>query len=150
VVPPDPTKPKSRFELFCEAEKIQLPSPRPGFVRTHAALLGAEWAKSVGVEAFDTYNTAVYRAYWEQCANIEDIATLAHIAQEAGLDSAALTESIIAERFADQILPFDDPAYAAGIRHVPTFLFGAEEQLAEAHYVELAYATERFLLRKPV
>ena len=150
--PPEPieeSKPKSRFDLFCEAEGIFLPSPRPGFVRTHNALLAAEWAKSQGPAAFATLNEAIYRAYWERCENIESVATLASLAGSCGLDGDALRESVEAGRFDEKILGFDDGAYNVGIRHVPTFVFGGEEQLAEAHYIELKYASERFLIRQP-
>jgi len=65
-----------------------------------------------------------------------------------GLDPDALEESIRSERHAEAILPFDDPAYAAGIRNVPTFVFGANEQLAEANLDDLRRAAERFLIRR--
>jgi predicted DsbA family dithiol-disulfide isomerase len=69
------------------------------------------------------------------------------LARSAGLDSDAFVAAIEAEQHADRIVPFDDPAYAIGIRHIPTFIFGAEEQMAEANYTDLAHATERFLFR---
>jgi predicted DsbA family dithiol-disulfide isomerase len=146
---PAPTPPPgpSRFDLFCGVEGIPLPEPRPGRLRTHNALLGAEYAKSIG--QFDAFNDAVYVAYWERRENIEDVAVLQALAESVGIDPAALAQSIAEERFNENIVAFDDQAYALGIRHVPTFLFGSEELLAEAHYVELAYATERFLIRKP-
>jgi predicted DsbA family dithiol-disulfide isomerase len=146
ISPPDPSKPLTRFAQFCETEGIALPSPRPGFVRTHHALLGAEWAKAN--HQFEAYNEAVYRAYWERCENIESIDCLISIANSVSLDGEAMASSIRAEQYAERIVAFDDDAYNIGVRHVPTFVFGAEEQLAEAHYVELAFATERFLLRK--
>jgi hypothetical protein len=58
-----------------------------------------------------------------------------------------MIDSIRADRYTENIVPFDDEAYAAGIRHVPTFIFGAEEVLAEANYTDLAHAAERFLFR---
>jgi predicted DsbA family dithiol-disulfide isomerase len=143
------TEKKTRFDLFCDAEGIVMSDQRPGFVRTHNALLGAEWAKTQGLEVFDTYNEAVYRAFWEKFENIEDVNVLKEIATNAGLNAAEMETSIASGEFEAHILKFDDDAYNAGIRHVPTFVFGAEEQLAEAHYADLARATERFLLRKP-
>ncbi|MES2465584.1 MAG: DsbA family protein [Armatimonadota bacterium] len=145
--PPPPPAAKSRFDLFVESEGFVMPTPRPPFVRTHNALLGAEWARAEGPEAFDAYNEAVYRAYWEQGLDISDPEVLRSLADSHGLNGAALTESIRAERYAENILPFDDDAYATGIRHVPTFIFGAEEFLAEANYTDLAHAAERFLFR---
>ncbi len=143
---PDPNAPKGRFDLFCEEEQIFCPQPRPGFVRTHNALLAAEWAKANG--GFDALNEAIYRAYWERCENIESIEVLSAIAQSVGLDGAALAESVAANRYDENIVRFDDSAYDVGIRNVPTFVFGANEQLAEANYPDLKRATERFLLRQ--
>jgi predicted DsbA family dithiol-disulfide isomerase len=144
--PPPPTV-KSRVDLFVESEGFVMPAPRPPFVRTHNALLAAEWARAEGAEAFNTFNEAVYRAYWERCDNISDLEVLEALANSVGLKGASLADSIRADRYTENILPFDDEAYAAGIRHVPTFIFGAEEFLAEANYADLAHAAERFLFR---
>ncbi len=143
--PNAPPRPPGRFDQFLLDENLEMPSPRPAFVRSHAALLGAEFAQAEG--RFDAYNEAVYRAYWERREDISDLTVLEKLAEEAGLPGAALVEAIRSEQQAENIVPFDDEAYALGIRHVPTFLFGAEEKLAEANYSDLAHATERFLFR---
>ncbi len=122
-----------------------MPAPRPAFARSHRALLGAEFARVAG--RFDAYNETVYRAYWEEREDISEPAVLERLAARAGLDAAAFSDAVNAERFAENIVPFDDEAYATGIRHVPTFLFGAEEKMAEANYADLAHAAERFLVR---
>jgi predicted DsbA family dithiol-disulfide isomerase len=122
-------------------------SPRPSFVPSHKALLGAEYAWiEAGSAAFDAYNEAVYRAFWERYEDISDLDVLVRLAAGAGLDEAAFAEAIRSERYADNLIPFDDPIYGIGVRHVPTFLFGAEEQMAEANYSDLAHGAERFLV----
>ncbi|MFM7321871.1 MAG: DsbA family protein [Armatimonadota bacterium] len=146
--PRDPARAKDRFDRFCDEESVDFPEPRPGFVRTHAAMLGAEHARAIDPALERAWHAAVYKAYWLDCADIEDIAVLRAIGESVGLDPDALEESIRAERHADAILPFDDPAYASGIRNVPTFVFGANEQLAEANLDDLRRATERFLIRR--
>ncbi len=146
--PPAPPPAPSRFELFAVAEGITMPTPRPPFTRTHNALLGAEWARSLGdPAAFDTYNDAVYKAFWEQCADIADVDVLAALADGAGLSGAACADSVRAKRWEENITPYDDEAYRVGIRHVPSFIFNGEELLAEAPYADLARAAERFLIR---
>jgi predicted DsbA family dithiol-disulfide isomerase len=145
--PDAPPKPPSRFDLFVEAEGYVMPSPRPKFTRTHHALLGAEYAHALGSQAFDRYNEAVYRAFWERCEDISDLTVLQRLASDAGLDGSALVAAIEDGRYENQVVPFDDDAYRIGIRHVPTFFFNAEEKLAEAPYADLARATERFLVR---
>ncbi len=140
-----PPRPPGRFEQFLVEEGIEMRSPRPAFARSHRALLGAEFARAEN--KFDAYNEAVYRAYWEERHDISDPAVLERLAATASLDPAAFSASVNTERFAENIVPFDDEAYALGIRHVPTFLFGAEEKLAEANYSDLAHAADRFLAR---
>lgn len=148
--PRDPNRPLTRFDRFCQTEQIFVPEPRPGFLRTHRALLGAEFVKATTDYATElAWHEAVYRAYWERCEDIESLEVLAALGESVGLEAEALRASIRVGRYRENILPFDDGAYAVGIRHVPTFLFGGEELLAEAHYSELAYATQRFLVRKP-
>ena len=146
--PPPPPPAPSRFDLFQQEEGIIVPSPRSSFKRSHSALLGGEWALlEVGPQAFDAYNEAVYRAYWEQQKDISKLPVLEEIANGAGLDGAALVGSVAANRYSDHLVPFDNEAYAMGIRNVPTFIFGGNERLAEANYTDLARATQRFLLR---
>lgn len=141
----DPPPPAGRVDRFAEAEGVVLKRPHPPFVRSHRALLGAEFAHAQN--RFAAYNEAVYRAYWEQEQDISDLVVLERIAANADLDPDAFAQSIEAEQFAQNVVPFDDEAYALGIRHVPTFVFGAEERLAEANYSDLAHAVERFLFR---
>ena len=144
VAPPAPT----RFDRFCEGEGIVMPSPRPTFMSMHAALLASEYANAeLGAARGDAFIAAIYRAYWERSANVADPAVLAEIADSVGIASAPMLAAVSRERHAETIIGFDDDAYAAGIRHVPTFVFGAEERLAEASYGALAAATERFLIR---
>ncbi|MDX1933669.1 MAG: DsbA family protein [Capsulimonadales bacterium] len=147
VDPNAPPKPPSRFDLFLQSEGIELPTPRPSFVRTHSALLGAEYARTQGPEMADAYHEAIYRAYWERREDIADLAVLARLGAGIGLDPDALRASIVSEEFDEMILPYDDDAYANGIRHVPSFIFNGEELVAEAPYSTLAAATERFLVR---
>ena len=142
----DPNKP-NRFDDFAAAEGVAMSDVRPGFVRSHRALLALEFAKTLGHRPFNELNTAIYKAYWEQYADIENIDVLRGIASSVGVDANAMAASVENEAHADQILPFDDGAYGAGVRNVPTFIFGANEVLAEANYDDLARALERFLGR---
>ncbi|MBC8143117.1 MAG: DsbA family protein, partial [Armatimonadetes bacterium] len=122
--------------------------PRPPFLPMHNALLAAEYATVThGADAAHTFIAVLYRAYWEKHEDISDHDVLQGYAEAQGLDAAPLLASVAKDEFVANILDFDDDAYAAGIRHVPTFVFGAEERLAEAPYTDLARATERLLVR---
>lgn len=147
----NPTLPRSRFDIFLEKEGVVLPSPRPKSVtaQSHKALLAAEYVLlEHGPATFDAFNEAVYHAHWIAHEDIARVEVLMRLGEEAGADPEALRLSVLMEEYADHILPFDEEAYRAGIRHVPTFLFGAEEKLAEAEYAALAGAAERFLVRR--
>lgn len=153
--PPQPTDPnappapKARFDLFVEAEGIVMPTPRPAFANMHAALLAAEHVTvRHGADKANAFIAAVYRAYWEQQADVADLAVISRIAESSvAVPAPPLLESIASREYETNIIGFDDDAYTAGIRHVPTFVFGGEERLAEAPYSSLAHATERFLIR---
>jgi predicted DsbA family dithiol-disulfide isomerase len=145
--PNAPPPPKGRFDLFAEAEGIEMPKPGPPFRSTHNALLAAEWAWMERRDDFDALNEAIYRAHWERSEDIANVDVLVSLADAAGLDGGALADSVRSARYDDHILPFDDDIYAFGIRHIPTFFFNAEEKLGEAPYADLANATDRFLVR---
>lgn len=145
--PADPNAPPSHFDIFVENEGIAMP-PRPGYLPMHNALLAAEYVTVThGADAAQTFIAALYGAHWEKHEDISRLETLKQYAEVQGLNAAPMLESVAKDGFAAHILDFDDEAYAAGIRHVPTFVFGAEERLAEAPYTDLARATERFLVR---
>jgi predicted DsbA family dithiol-disulfide isomerase len=141
----DPNRAPSRFELFAQSEGIPFDPKGPiGFVYSHNALEGAEYAKAQGKLEFEAYNEGVYRAYWQQHKDISDIDVLLGIASGAGLNDIDFVAAIHEKRFKNLITPFDDEAYADDITHVPTFRFRGE-RVAEAPYAIIRNCTERFL-----
>ncbi len=144
--PKDPDAPPSRFDLFSRAEGAPVPEGRTiGGVRTHNALEGAAYAQDKEPERFDAYNEAVYRAFWERSEDISDLAVLGRLAEDAGLDRAAFHKAVTAKAYYDEIVRFDDDAYAADVTHVPTFLFRGE-RCAEAPYSTIKDLTQRYLI----
>ncbi len=142
---PDPLRQLSRFELFAQTESVPFNPHRPiGFVFSHNALEGAEYAKAQGKLEFEAYNEGVYRAYWEQSKDISDIDVLANIAGDARLNRDDFISAIHEKRFNHLITPFDDEAYAVDVTHVPTFWFRGE-RVAEAPYAIIKNLTERYL-----
>jgi predicted DsbA family dithiol-disulfide isomerase len=141
----DPNRPLNRFELHAQSESVPYNPSRPiGFVFSHNALEGAEYAKAQGKLQFDTFNEGVYRAYWEKSKDISDIEILADIAENAGLERGDFVNALREKRFNHLIVPFDDEAYADDITHVPTFRFRGE-RTAEAPYAVIRDLTLRFL-----
>ena len=88
----------------------------------------------------------MYRGYWEDRDDIAEPSVLTRCAVTVGLEADAFTASWGGEQYAENIVPYDDDAYAVGIRHVPTTIFNAEARLAKAGYADLARAMERYLV----
>ncbi len=144
--PPDPSRPPTRFELFSRAEGAPVPAGRTlGIVRTHLALEGAAYAQDKAPDRFDAYNEAVYRAFWERSEDISDLNVLGRLAEGAGLDKFDFLAAVSAKAYHDQIVRFDDDAYAADVTHVPTFIFRGE-RCAEAPYSTIRELAERYLI----
>lgn len=144
--PPDPDAPPSRFELFSRAEGAPVPAGRTiSVVRTHSALEGAAYAQDKAPEHFGAYNEAVYRAFWEHSEDISDLEVLGRLAEGAGLDRAAFLQAVSSKAYYDEIVRFDDDAYAADVTHVPTFLFRGE-RCAEAPYSAIRDLAQRYLI----
>ncbi|MCW3098315.1 MAG: putative dithiol-disulfide isomerase involved in polyketide biosynthesis [Chthonomonadaceae bacterium] len=148
---PDPNAPKkpripSRFELFLLAEGLKVPKRTRSFSYSRQALEGVEFAKAAGKA--DAYIGAVYHAYWEEDRDIADIAVLADVAEKAGLDVAAFTKALEERTYRDAVVEYDDPAHAAGVWNVPTWMF-PEEWVAEQPYVVVREMAERFVEQNP-
>ena len=144
--PPDPDAPPSRFETFSRSEGAVVPAGRTiGIVRTHHALEGAAYAQDVEPARFDAYNEAVYRAFWEHSEDISDLDVLGRLAEGAGLDKIEFLTAVSSKAYYDEIVRFDDDAYAADVTHVPTFLFRGE-RCAEAPYATVRELAERYLI----
>ena len=138
--------PPSRFELFSQAEGYPVPEDRTiGIVRTHNALEGAAYVQDKAPEKFDTYNEAVYRAFWERSEDISNLDVLSRLAAGAGLDQMEFLAAVSSKAYYDEIVRFDDDAYAADVTHVPTFLFRGE-RCAEAPYATIRELAERYLI----
>ena len=144
---PDPNEPKKpriagRFDLFLLAEGLTVPKRSRPFSRSRRALEGVEFAKSAGKA--DAYLDAAYHAYWEEDRDIADMAVLAEVAAKAGLDVEAFTRALEQRTYRDRIVEYDDPAHAAGVWNVPTWMF-PEEWVAEQPYIVVRAMAERFV-----
>jgi len=145
--PPDPKaerKPRvpERFELMLEAEKLTLPERTRERSISRRALEGAEFAYEMGKA--NAYLDALYHAYWEESRDIANFAVLDQIAQTAGLETVPFLHALETHRYRDRVIEYDEPAYAAGVWNVPTWMF-PEEWVAEQPYRVVRELTERFV-----
>ena len=103
------------------AEKLgitmKLPPVQP---RTRLAHQAAHWARSR--ERFEDYHAAVFRAFFERGEDIGQIAALARLAEDLGLDSDALREALARGEFEPSVLADERDAQALGIHGVPAFV----------------------------
>ncbi len=65
---------------------------------------------------------SLYRAYWENGADIGDLETLVSIAEEAGLDAGNAREQLSSEKNAAEVRDEADAFRKAGVNGVPTFI----------------------------
>ncbi len=109
-------------------------------MRTDMAHQAVAYARTLGLE--DPLVEAIYRAYWEQGKDINDLQSLREIASGILDDLDAMEQAITSNRFADKIIQFDDAAYEQGVRQVPTFFIGGE-RYAEQKMPVLKKAVEQ-------
>lgn len=147
--PPAPAAPKnkpvtpSRLEFLLAADHIEMPhAERPKKMRTYNAHQAVEYAKTEGVQ--DELIEKLYRAYWEQGKEINDLAVLKQLALGIVRDLDAMEAAVVQKKFAKNVVGFDDDAYASGVYNVPTFFIGGQ-RYAEQPYSVLREATKKAL-----
>lgn len=146
-VPANKPATPSRFSLLMAAEGMILPLvPKPPNVRTYNAHQATEFAKTEGVQ--DAFVEAVYRAFWEEGRNINNVDILCEIGEGIVSDISAMRSAIEADRFGDKVVDFDEPAYSKGVYNVPTFFIG-EKRLAEQPYSVIQRAMIEFMGAEP-
>ncbi|HLJ56352.1 MAG TPA: DsbA family protein [Chthonomonadaceae bacterium] len=145
--PPDPDaarKPRipNRFELFLAAESAVVPKRSRGVSNSRLALEGGEFAWEAGRQ--EPYLDALYHAYWEEDRDIADRSVLDDIAGSAHLDVPAFRAALEGRAYRDRIVEFDEPAHAAGVWNVATWMF-PEEWIAEQTYPVIRGLAARFV-----
>jgi len=130
----------NRLQFLLHADNVEIPHiDRPKKQRTYNAHQAAEYAKTEHVQ--DALIERIYRAYWEQGLNINDIGVLRDLATGIVSDLDAMEQAIRTKRFAKNIVHFDDDAHANGVYNVPTYFIGGQ-RLAEMPYGAIRKAVE--------
>jgi predicted DsbA family dithiol-disulfide isomerase len=97
------------------------PARMPNTLNAHRLI---HWAGIEGLQS--KIKGALMRAYWAEGRDIGDLATLAEIAGENGMDAAATLRLLHSEADADDIVARDADARAKGVNSVPTFLIAQQ------------------------
>jgi len=112
-----------RQSVYPMAERLGVPMrlpPNQAYSRlAHEAAL---WARAAG--AFDAMNGAIFRAFFERGEDIGDADVLVRLAESAGLDGAALRESLERHEHLGAVLADEAAAERYGLRGVPAFVCG--------------------------
>lgn len=132
----------SRLDFLAIAEGIVMPqADRPRGIKMTVPHLACVYARTESRDTEDKLVEALYRAYWERGEDISTPENVARIAHGIVRDLDAMSSCIQKRCGMDEIVGFDDPAYATGVYNVPTFFIG-RERLAEQPYGVLVAALE--------
>ena len=111
-----------RDSVYPLAERLgmtmRLPPIQPRSRRAHEA---AKWAQTQ--EQFDTYNEALFRAFFERGEDISKIDVLSGLAHNLGLDDSTLRAALETKQFAPSVIADEGEAAELGVHAVPAFVF---------------------------
>jgi 2-hydroxychromene-2-carboxylate isomerase len=88
------------------------------------ASAGMLFAKRAGEAVFRRYHDAVFERFWKRELDIEDVAVVARVLNEAGADDQAFAAQAQAGR--DEVAAISRAAEAAGVFGVPSFILDGE------------------------
>ena len=120
---PMAVEPKSKwssFDLPMWARHYGVPFKRNPFfpVNTLALMRGAAAAQIDGT--FERYHPAVYKAMWVDGRNLNDMAEVAAVLGEAGVDARKIGNRIQEQDVKDRLKATTDEAVARGVFGAPT------------------------------
>jgi len=115
--------PRERAKVLSVAAETGIDvTPPPKWLDSDAALQGAELAREAGV--FRTYHDAVFRAAFEDRADIGEIELLADIAARTGMDRAGFLADLASERMVSRLSDNKREADMFSALGYPSFLLG--------------------------
>lgn len=124
-----------RTSVYPLAEKLgvtmKLPPVQP---RTRLAHEAAHWARSQ--DRFEDYHDEVFRAFFERGEDIGDVAVLASLALNLGMDSDALQRTLETHEFKNNVLDDERAATRFGVTGVPAFIANRRASLSGVRPVE--------------
>lgn len=133
----------SRLQLMLAAEGLQLPIViKPRNVRTDNAHQAARFARRFGQE--EALIERIYDAFWEEGKDINSVEVLMELSQGLVQDQEGMKRAIETKEFADEIVGFNEPAFAKGFYNIPTFIINGEK------YAEQPYSVLRSAVAKAV
>lgn len=107
----------------------------PFGIDSRPALVGAKFAEARGVG--EAYHDAVFRAYWQDARNIEDVAVLAELATAVGLDRDSFLAALDDPAYQQAMLADVQQAFQYGLSGVPALVYNNKYLVTGAQPYEL-------------
>lgn len=105
---------------------LRLPPVQP---RSRRALEAAEYAREE--DRFDAMHDSLFRAFFQEGRDLDDLDILLDIGESSGLDREALRLALEEERYTQKVVGDEELARRLGIASVPTVLVGAADRPLE-------------------
>ncbi len=92
-------------------------------IDTRPAHQALKIVEEIAPEKTDAFNVAIFKAYFQDDADIGKIETLTTLATQLGIDHQAFTAGMMAKKHLQNVLDDEDFAFQNGISGVPAFIF---------------------------
>lgn len=90
------------------------------------ALTAAKWVQLNRPDKFDTFDLALFSAFFERNENISDAQVLAAIGTQCGIEAQAIAQAITNQETIKQVVADHRAAQEMGINGIPGAMFGAD------------------------
>ena len=110
-------------------------NPGPFGINSRPALVGAHFAEAQGVG--EAYHDAVFRAYWQDAQNIEDVDVLAELATAVGLNRDEFLAALDDPHYQQAMLADVQQAFQYGLSGVPALVYNNKYLVSGAQPYEL-------------
>lgn len=107
----------------------------PFGINSRPALVGAKFAEAQGVG--EAYHDAVFRAYWQDAKNIEDLEVLAELATAVHLNRDEFLDALNDPHYQNAMLADVQQAFQYGLSGVPALVYNNKYLVSGAQPYEL-------------
>jgi predicted DsbA family dithiol-disulfide isomerase len=107
----------------------------PFGIDSRPALVGAKFAEAEGVG--EAYHDAVFRAYWQEAKNLEDLDMLAEVATAVGLDRVQFLAALDDPQYQQAMMADVEQAFQYGLSGVPALVYNNKYLVTGAQPYEL-------------
>jgi len=107
----------------------------PFGINSRPALVGAKFAEAQGVG--DAYHDAMFRAYWQDAKNIEELDVLAEVATAVGLDHNQFLAALDDPVYQNAVMADVQQAFQYGLSGVPALVYNNKYLVSGAQPYEL-------------